>query len=168
MAEPKARPVAPAKGKLGVLCVGLGAVATTFIAGVENIRRGAARPIGSLTQMGTIRLGKRTEGRAPLIREFVPLAELEDLVFGAWDPIPDDCLHRVRSEPACSSGTSTSSRSPDFLKSIKPMPAVFDQNYVKRLEGTNVKPGKTKRDAGRAAAGRTSATSRRRTGATGW
>ena len=90
MAEETARRIAPADGKLGVLCVGLGAVATTFIAGVENVRRGAARPIGSLTQMGTIRLGKRTEGRAPLIRDFVPLASLTDLVFGAWDPVPDD------------------------------------------------------------------------------
>src|SRR5882724_7139087 len=91
VAEQTARRIAPAQGKLGVLCVGLGAVATTFIAGVENVRRGAARPIGSLTQMGTIRLGKRTESRAPLIKEFVPLADLGDLVFGAWDPIPDDC-----------------------------------------------------------------------------
>jgi myo-inositol-1-phosphate synthase len=90
VAEATVRQIAPADGKLGVLCVGLGAVATTFIAGVENVRRGAARPIGSVTQMGTIRLGKRTDKRAPLIREFVPLAALEDLVFGAWDPVPDD------------------------------------------------------------------------------
>ena len=133
------------KGKLGVLCVGLGAVATTFIAGVENVRRGAARPIGSLTQMGTIRLGKRTEERAPLIRDFVPLAALDDLVFGAWDPVPDDAyaaaLHagvldrHEHIEPIA-----------DFLKAIKPMPAVFDQHYVKRLEGKNVKPGKSKRE----------------------
>lgn len=82
--------VEPATGKLGVLCVGLGAVATTFIAGVELIRRGMAEPIGSLTQMGTIRLGKRTDGRVPLIRDFVPLASLDDLVFGAWDPFEDD------------------------------------------------------------------------------
>ena len=145
MADQTARRIAPAKGKLGVLCVGLGAVATTFIAGVENIRRGAAKPIGSLTQMGTIRLGKRTENRAPLIRDFVPLADLEDLVFGAWDPVPDDAyaaaLHagvldrHEHLEPIA-----------DFLKAIKPMPAVFDQNYVKRLEGTNVKTGKTKRE----------------------
>src|SRR5206468_565355 len=90
------RNVAPATGKLGVLCVGLGAVATTFIAGVENVRRGAAKPIGSLTQMGTIRLGKRTEGRAPLIRDFVSLADLKDLVFGAWDPVPDDAYAAAR------------------------------------------------------------------------
>ena len=145
MAEQTARRIAPAQGKLGVLCVGLGAVATTFIAGVENVRRGAAKPIGSLTQMGTIRLGKRTEGRAPLIRDFVPLADLKDLVFGAWDPLPDDAyaaaLHagvldrHEHLEPIA-----------DFLKAITPMPAVFDQNYVKRLEGKNVKTGKTKRE----------------------
>ena len=145
MAERTARQIAPAQGKLGVLCVGLGAVATTFIAGVENIRRGSARPIGSVTQMGTIRLGKRTEKRAPLIREFVPLAGLDDLVFGAWDPVPDDAhaaaLHagvldkHEHIEPIAA-----------FLKGIKPMPAVFDQNYVKRLEGKNVKPGNSKRE----------------------
>ena len=82
--------IAPAEGKLGVMLVGLGAVSTTFIAGVEGVRRGLSRPIGSITQMSTIRLGKRTEHRSPLIRDFVPLAGLEDLVFGAWDPIPDD------------------------------------------------------------------------------
>src|ERR687896_1302811 len=90
VAEATVRPIAPAQGKLGVLCVGLGAVATTFIAGVENIRRGSARPIGSVSQMGTIRLGKRTEQRAPLIRDFIPLAALEYLVFGAWYQEPHD------------------------------------------------------------------------------
>ena len=82
--------VKPAGGKLGVLTVGLGAVSTTFMAGVESVRRGHSRPIGSLTQMATIRLGKRTEGRAPLIKDFVPLADLNDIVFGAWDPLPDN------------------------------------------------------------------------------
>jgi myo-inositol-1-phosphate synthase len=139
------RPVAPATGKLGVLTVGLGAVATTFIAGVELARRGMARPIGSLTQMGTIRLGKRTEGRAPLIREFVPLAGLEDLVFGAWDPVPDNAY-----ESALHCGVLDKHEHVetirDFLTSIAPMPAVFDQHYVKRLEGKNVKQGRTKRD----------------------
>ena len=139
------RPIAPAQGKLGVLCVGLGAVASTFIAGVELTRRGLAKPIGSLTQMGTIRLGKRTEGRAPLIKEFVPLARLEDLVFGAWDPVPDDafesCLH-------CGVLDKHEHVLPikDFLSTIKPMPAAFDQHYVKKLEGSNVKQGKTKKD----------------------
>ena len=84
--------IRPATGKLGILTPGLGAVATTFMAGVESIRRGLSKPIGSLTQMATIRLGKRTENRSPLIKEFVPLAELDDLVFGAWDPIADDAL----------------------------------------------------------------------------
>src|SRR4051794_8187351 len=82
-------PIASAEGKLGILLVGLGAVASTFIAGVEHARRGTGKPIGSLTQMGTIRLGKRTEQRAPFIKEFVPLADLDNLVFGAWDPFPE-------------------------------------------------------------------------------
>src|SRR6476646_2064165 len=86
----KRTPVAAAKGRLGILTPGLGAVATTFMAGVESVRRGLSQPIGSLTQMATIRLGKRTENRSPLIKDFVPLADLNDIVFGAWDPIPDD------------------------------------------------------------------------------
>jgi myo-inositol-1-phosphate synthase len=134
----------PPTGRLGVLTPGLGAVATTFIAGVESIRRGLSKPIGSLTQMATIRLGKRTDKRSPSIKEFVPLAGLDDLVFGAWDPIPDDALTAARKagvleekhlEPVA-----------DFLARIKPMPAVFDQKYVSRIAGTNVKKGKTKRD----------------------
>mgnify|MGYP006148546375 CR=1 FL=1 len=90
-----ANPPRPATGKLGILTPGLGAVATTFIAGVESVRRGLSKPIGSLTQMATIRLGKRTENRSPLIKDFVPLAGLEDLVFGAWDPIADDALSNI-------------------------------------------------------------------------
>ncbi len=138
------RTIEPAEGKLGVLLVGLGAVATTYIAGVEHLRRRSATPIGTLCERGTIRLGKRTENRAPRVRDFVPLARLEDLVFGAWDPIPDDAyrscqvagvLEPPHVEPIA-----------DFLKGIAPMPAVFDQQYVKRLSGTNVKQGKTKRD----------------------
>ena len=86
----KGTDIRPATGKLGILLPGMGAVATTFIAGVEHIRRGYSKPIGSLTQMGTIRLGKRTEGRSPLIRDAVPLASIDDIVFGAWDPFPDD------------------------------------------------------------------------------
>jgi myo-inositol-1-phosphate synthase len=143
--DQNARRIAPAKGKLGVLCVGLGAVATTFIAGVENIRRGTAKPIGSLTQMGTIRLGKRTEGRAPLIREFVPLADLKDLVFGAWDPVPDDAYAAALHAGVLDRHEHVAPIA-DFLKAIAPMPAVFDQSYVKRLEGTNVKPGSSKRE----------------------
>jgi myo-inositol-1-phosphate synthase len=83
--------IAPAEGKLGVLIAGMGAVTTTFIAGVEAIKRNLAKPIGSVTQMATIRLGKRTDGRSPRIKDFVPLASLEDLVFGAWDIYPDNC-----------------------------------------------------------------------------
>lgn len=138
------REIAPATGRLGVLCVGLGAVTTTFIAGVENIRRGRARPIGSMTQMGTIRLGRRTEGRAPLIRDLVPLAQLDDLVFGAWDPLPDNAY-----EAALKAGVLDRHNHvdpiADALKAIVPMPAVFDQAYVKRLHGTNVKTGASKR-----------------------
>jgi myo-inositol-1-phosphate synthase len=134
----------PATGKLGIITPGLGAVATTFMAGVESVRRGYSKPIGSLTQMATIRLGKRTENRAPLIKDFVPLADLNDIVFGAWDPIPDDAYTAAKKagvledrdlEPIA-----------DFLKAIKPMPAVFENHYVTRIHGTNVKKGKTKRD----------------------
>ena len=136
--------IAPATGKLGVLTAGLGAVATTFIAGVENVRRGHGLPIGSLTQMATIRLGRRSEKRSPLIRDFVPLATLEDLVFGAWDPIPDDAMTAARHagvlEPRDLDPIA------DFLSAIKPMPAVFDPKYVTRIHGTNVKTGPTKRD----------------------
>jgi myo-inositol-1-phosphate synthase len=139
-----ARSVAPAKGKLGVLCVGLGAVASTFIAGVENVRRGKAKPTGALTQMGTIRLGKRTDERAPLIKDFVPLADLKDIVFGAWDPLPENCYQSCLT---CGVLDKHEHVEPikDYLQTITPMPAVFDQHYVKRLEGTNVKPGKSKR-----------------------
>ena len=136
-------PIAPAEGKLGVLLVGLGAVSTTFIAGVEAARRGIASPVGSLTQMGTIRLGKRTENRSPLIKDFIPLAGLDQLVFGAWDPIPDDAY-----ESALVAGVLDKHEHvepiADFLKTIKPMPAVFDSYYVKRLHGTNVKSAPTK------------------------
>src|SRR6267154_257883 len=140
-----AREIAPATGKLGVMLVGLGAVSTTFIAGVENVRRGRALPIGSLSQMATIRLGKRTEKRAPKIKEFVPLADLKDLVFAAWDPIPDDAF-----TAAVKAGVLDRHEHlepiKDFLQNITPMPAVFDQYYVKRLQGTNVKRGKNKRE----------------------
>jgi myo-inositol-1-phosphate synthase len=136
--------VKPVAGKLGVLTVGLGAVATTFMAGVESIRRGKSLPIGSLTQMATIRLGKRTDNRSPLIKDFVPLAGLDDLIFGAWDPIPDDAYQAAIKAgvltPADLAGVS------DFLQTITPMPAAFDQHYVTRINGTHVKKGKTKRD----------------------
>ncbi len=135
--------IAPAGGRLGVLLVGLGAVASTFISGVEHVRRGTARPIGSLTQMGTIRLGKRTEGRMPLLRDFLPLAGLDQLVFGAWDPFPDNAY-----EAAIKCGVLDRHEHiepiADFLKTIEPMPAVFDDYYVKRLHGTHVKSAPNK------------------------
>jgi len=136
--------IAPASGKLVIFTPGLGAVATTFIAGVERVRRGLSSPIGSLTQMATIRLGKRTEARSPLIRDFVPLTALQDIVFAAWDPIPDDAY-----TAAVKAGVlQASDLEPiaDFLKGITPMPAAFDSRYVTRLHGTNVKTGPNKRD----------------------
>ena len=145
MPQKRGRDIAPAKGKLGVMLVGLGAVSTTFIAGVENVRRGRATPIGSLSQMATIRLGKRTDKRTPKIKELVPLADLQNLVFAAWDPIPDDAY-----TAAVKAGVLDRHEHldpiKDFLQGIKPIPAAFDQYYVKRLQGTNVKQGKTKRD----------------------
>jgi len=136
--------IAPPKGKLGVLTPGMGAVGTTLMAGTELVRRGKSLPIGSLTQMGTIRLGKRTEGRTPKIKEFVPLAELDDLVFSGWDIYPDNAY-----QAAAKAGVldpKDLEAAAKFLKGIKPMKAAFDQNYVKNLSGTNVKKGKTKFD----------------------
>jgi myo-inositol-1-phosphate synthase len=134
-----------AKGRLGVLLVGLGAVSSTFIAGVEHIRRGTDRPFGSLTQMATIRLGKRTEKRSPLIRDFVPLAGPDQLVFGAWDPIPDNAY---KAAVKCGVLNREQHIEPiaDFLKTIRPMPAVFDSKYCKRIHGDNVKKAGTKLD----------------------
>jgi myo-inositol-1-phosphate synthase len=140
----KPQSIAKAEGKLGIMLVGLGAVSTTTIAGVLAIRKGLAKPIGSLTQMGTIRLGKRTEANSPRIKDFVPLASLDDIVFGGWDLFEDnaydaaktagvlerDMLERIRPE----------------LEAITPWPAVFDQKYVKRLHGPNVKTGTSKKD----------------------
>ena len=134
----------PAKGKLGVMVVGLGAVATTMIAGVEAVRRGLAKPIGSLTQMGTIRLGKRTDNKSPLIKEFVPLADLNDIVFTGWD-IFEDNVYEAASHAAVLDQKLLDQMKP-YLETIKPLPAVFDQYYVKRLHGTHVKQGKTKKD----------------------
>jgi myo-inositol-1-phosphate synthase len=135
----KGRPVeiAKPKGKLGVLIPGMGAVATTFIAGVEAIRQGHSKPIGSLTQMGTIRLGKRSDKRVPPIKDFVPLASLDDLVFAGWDIRADDCFQVARQGGVLEPQLLESVR--PFLQSIQPMPAVFDQYYVHRLQGTHVK-----------------------------
>jgi myo-inositol-1-phosphate synthase len=136
--------IRPASGKLGVLLPGMGAVATTFIAGVEAIRRGLSRPIGSLTQMGTIRLGKRTEGRSPLIKDFVPLARLEDVVFGGWDLFPDDAYQAAAKAGVLSREHLAEVK--DFLEGVRPMTAVFDQAYVKKLTATHAKKGRSKRD----------------------
>lgn len=134
--------ITPAVGRLGVLLVGLGAVSTTFIAGVHAIRRGIASPIGSLTQLGAIRLGKRTDGRSPMIKDFVSLCSLDDLVFGGWDIFEDNCYEAARNANVIQ---------PDLLNEVKkdlesitPWPAVFDRHYVKRLDGPNVKSGRNK------------------------
>ncbi len=136
--------IKPAEGKLGVMMVGLGAVSTTFVAGVEAVKKEIAKPIGSLTQMGTIRLGKRTEERSPFVKDFVPLAGINDLVFAAWDIFEDSAY-----EAALNAGVLEKTfleQVKDELSTLKPMPAVFDQNYVKRLSGTNVKKGKNKKE----------------------
>ena len=132
------------KGKLGVMIPGMGAVATTFVAGVEAVRKGLAKPIGSLTQMGTIRLGKRTEGRSPRVKEFVPLAGLDDLVFTGWDIFEDDMYTAAAKAGVLERHLLDQVKS--FLGSIKPRTAVFDHNYVKNLDGPNVKKGKNKMD----------------------
>ena len=136
--------IASAKGKLGVMIPGMGAVATTFVAGVEAVRKGLAKPIGSLTQMGTIRLGKRTEGRSPAIKDFVPLAQLKDLVFTGWDIFEDD-MYTAASKAGVLEKELLGRLKP-LLSSIKPRTAVFDHNYVRRLDGPNVKKGKNKMD----------------------
>src|ERR1043166_5058092 len=134
--------IAPAYGKLGILLVGLGAVSTTLVAGVEAIKRGISEPVGSLTQMGTIRLGKRTDDRVPKIKDFVPLSDLDDIVFGAWDIFHDNAF-----EAAMNAGVLDKdllNQVSEQLGSLKPMAAVFEQNYVKRLHGDNIKSGKNK------------------------
>jgi len=132
------------EGKLGVLTPGMGAVATTFIAGVLSIRKGHGKPIGSLTQMGTIRLGKRTENRSPKIKDFVPLAELDDLVFGGWDIFEDNAYDAALKAGVLDKDDINVVK--EELQQIKPMPAVFDPEYVKKLNGSYVKQGKNKMD----------------------
>jgi len=132
--------IRPATGKLGVLLPGMGAVATTFIAGVEAVRAGIAQPIGSLTQMGTIRLGKRTDNRSPHIKEFIPLAALEQIEFAGWDPMPDNAYQAALKAGVLEKELINQLR--DRLEAITPMPAVFDAKYVKKLDGPNVKKGK--------------------------
>ncbi len=142
MAVEKGAKISSADGRLGVLLVGLGAVSTTFIAGVEAIKKGLAEPVGSLTQMGTIRLGKRTDNRVPLVKDFVPLADLKNLVFGAWDIFPDSAYEAAMHAGVLEKELLVQLRAP--LQKIKPMRAVFDQYYVKRLNGANVKEGANK------------------------
>jgi len=132
------------KGKLGVMIPGMGAVATTFVAGVEAIRKGISKPIGSVTQMGTIRLGKRTDGRSPKIKEFVPLASLDELAFTGWDIFEDNMF-----DAATNAGVLDRyllEQIKPFLQKIAPRKAVFDHNYVKKIDGPNVKKGKNKMD----------------------
>ncbi|MBV6432815.1 MAG: hypothetical protein IANPNBLG_02962 [Bryobacteraceae bacterium] len=136
--------VAPAEGKLGVLIPGIGAVSTTFIAGVEAVKRGLGQPVGSLTQMATIRLGKRTDGRSPYIKDFVPLAGLNDLVFGGWDIYPDTAYEAAANAKVLEAGLLEKIKEP--LQRIKPMPAVFEQDYVRRIHGPNVKTTGSKMD----------------------
>src|SRR6266481_4966708 len=133
--------IEPAKGKLGVMIPGMGAVATTFVAGVEAVRKGIAHPIGSLTQIGTVRLGKRTDGRSPKIKEFVPLAGLDDLVFTGWDIFEDNMYAAARNAGVLERDLLDKAKG--RLSAIKPMKAVFDHNYVKKIDGPNVKKGKT-------------------------
>jgi myo-inositol-1-phosphate synthase len=140
----KPNSIAPPKGKLGVLLPGMGAVATTFMAGVELVRQKKAVPVGSLTQMGTIRLGKRTEGRSPKIKDFVKLAKLDDLVFGGWDIFPESSYEAAAKAGVLDPHHLAAVKA--FLSKIKPMPAAFDREYVKMLDGKNVKKGKTKYD----------------------
>jgi myo-inositol-1-phosphate synthase len=136
--------IAPADGKLGVLLVGLGAVSTTVIAGVHAIRKKLAPPVGSLTELGTIRLGKRTEGRSPRIRELFDLPPLDNIVFGGWDIFEEDCYAAARTAGVLEASLLDQVRSD--LEAVKPMPAVFDHQYVRRLDGPNVKKGKSKKD----------------------
>ena len=136
--------IKPATGKLGIMIPGMGAVATTLIAGVEAVRRGFAKPIGSLSQMGTIRLGKRTDNNTPLIKDFVPLANLNDVIFTGWDIFGGNLYDAAKTAGVLDRDQLEQMR--PFLESIEPMPAVFDQHYVKRLNGTKVKTGKNKCD----------------------
>ena len=144
MALKKGVGVKNAEGKLGILLPGMGAVATTFIAGVQAIRRGLGKPIGSVTQLGHIRIGKRTDGKSPAIKDYVSLAKLDDIVFGGWDIFPDNAY-----QAAVRAGvldTRLLDQLKDELEAIQPMPAVFEQAYVKKLNGPNVKKGTSKAD----------------------
>ncbi|MEO5723323.1 MAG: inositol-3-phosphate synthase [Ilumatobacteraceae bacterium] len=144
MSTPPSPNIAPATGRLGVLTVGLGAVASTLIAGVELVKRGMALPIGSLTQMGTIRLGKRTDGRSPLVKDFVPLAKLDDIVFGSWDVFPDDA-YVAASRAGVLEGGKHLEAIAETLRDIRPMEAAFEHQYATRLTGDHIKRLSSKR-----------------------
>src|ERR1700759_5216587 len=131
--------IQPANGKLGILIPGLGAVATTLIAGVEAVNKGISQPIGSLTQMGHIRLGKRTEERYPKIKDFVPLADLNDIVFGGWDVFADNVYEAATNAKVLEQKLLDSVQKE--LEAIVPMKAAFDKNYAKNLTGTHIKTG---------------------------
>ncbi len=134
---------------------GMGAVCTTFVAGVEAVKRGLGAPIGSLTQLATVRLGKRTDGRTPLIKDFVPLANLDDLVFGGWDIYEDNAFEAAKHAGVLDASLLDKLREP--LEALHPMPAVFDQEYIRNIRGPNLKEARTKMDKRRAARWRTSA-----------
>ena len=134
--------IKPASGKLGILTPGMGAVATTFMAGVLAVRKGISQPIGSLSQMGTIRLGKRTENRNPLVKDFAPLSSLDDIVFGGWDVFPDNAYEAALHAEVLD--RELLGQLKEELEAIKPMKAVFDKNYVKKLDGSHVKEAGTK------------------------
>jgi myo-inositol-1-phosphate synthase len=144
LSENQAVKIAPADGKLGVLIPGMGAITTTVIAGVEAIKRGMSAPIGSLTQMGTVRLGKRTDNTSPKIKDFVPLSPLENLTFGTWDIYEENGYEAALTAGVLDKTTLAELKEP--LSAIKPMPAVFDQEYVKRINGPNLKPKGSKMD----------------------
>jgi myo-inositol-1-phosphate synthase len=136
--------IAPAEGKLGVLIPGMGAVTTTFLAGLEAIKRGLGKPVGSLTQLGTVRLGKRTDGHSPAIKDFVPLAKLEDLVVGTWDIFEDNAYEAAVNAGVLDMPLLEQLKGP--LEAVTPMKAVFDQSFVKRINGPNVMPRGSKMD----------------------
>jgi myo-inositol-1-phosphate synthase len=144
MSEKDPVKIAPAEGKLGILIPGMGAVSTTLIAGVEAIKRGMSAPIGSVTQMSTIRLGKRTDGTSPRIKDFVPLATLDDLTFGTWDIFEDNCYEAALTAGVLDKTTLEALKEP--LSAVKPMPAVFSNDYIKRIDGPNKKPKGSKMD----------------------
>jgi len=141
----EAREIKEQTGKLGVLMPGMGAVATTFVAGVELIKKGHAEPVGSLTQLGTIRLGKRTENRVPKVKEFVPFSEMDDLVFGGWDAFPDGAYDAAVLAGVLEKEHLNAVR--EELKEVKPFPAVFDERWVAKLPATHTKSYGSLREA---------------------